>query len=276
MSVPGISPSRAGDFSQCPLLYRLRSIDKIPEPPQRATSLGTLVHAVLEQLFDLPAAERTPASARKLLAPAWEALVARDARLADLVADSAERAQFMSDAQARLGTYFTVENPERLEPHARELMIEAQLEGGPSLRGIIDRLDVAPDGAIRVVDYKTGATPRPAYGQQAQFQMRFYALLVSKSRGVMPSLLRLLYLRDGGVKDLVPTQEDLESVETEVRALWDGITARAAAGSFEPRPSRLCSWCSFQALCPEFGGTTPPLDPQACAAATGVTPHSAG
>lgn len=55
----GLSPSRAGDFLTCPLLYRLRVIDKLPEPPSQAATRGTLVHAVLERLFDHPAGERT-------------------------------------------------------------------------------------------------------------------------------------------------------------------------------------------------------------------------
>src|ERR1700761_1366737 len=60
---PALSPSRASDFTTCPLLYRFRVIDRIPEPPTTATARGTLVHAVLERLFDRPAAERTPAAA---------------------------------------------------------------------------------------------------------------------------------------------------------------------------------------------------------------------
>ena len=52
----------------CPLLYRFRVIDRLPEPPTAATARGTLVHAALERLFDLPAADRTPAAARALLA----------------------------------------------------------------------------------------------------------------------------------------------------------------------------------------------------------------
>ncbi|MFE2617353.1 recombinase RecB, partial [Micromonospora chalcea] len=32
-----------------------------------------------------------------------------------------------------------------------------------------------------------------------------------------------------------------------------------------PRPSRLCDWCSHQALCPSYGGTPPPF-PVAAAA----------
>ncbi|HZZ54267.1 MAG TPA: PD-(D/E)XK nuclease family protein, partial [Trebonia sp.] len=58
-----LSPSRAADFMTCPLLYRFRVIDRIPEPPTTATARGTLVHAVLERLFDRPAGERTPAAA---------------------------------------------------------------------------------------------------------------------------------------------------------------------------------------------------------------------
>jgi putative RecB family exonuclease len=50
-----LSPSRAGDFLTCPLLYRFRVIDRLPEPPSPAAARGTLVHAVLEHLFDQPA-----------------------------------------------------------------------------------------------------------------------------------------------------------------------------------------------------------------------------
>ena len=59
-----LSPSRASDFMACPMLYRFRVIDKLPSPPTPATARGTLVHAVLERLFDLPAGERTDASAQ--------------------------------------------------------------------------------------------------------------------------------------------------------------------------------------------------------------------
>ena len=50
-----LSPSRAGDFMTCPLLYRFRTIDKLPEPASPDAVRGTLVHKVLEDLFDLPA-----------------------------------------------------------------------------------------------------------------------------------------------------------------------------------------------------------------------------
>src|SRR3954454_14496256 len=79
-----LSPSRAGDFISCPLLYRFRTIDKLPEPPSPDAVRGTVVHKVLEDLFDLPAAERTPQQAESMLAPAWDALVEREPELVDM------------------------------------------------------------------------------------------------------------------------------------------------------------------------------------------------
>src|ERR1039457_2167453 len=73
--VRALSPSRAGDFLTCPLLYRFRVIDRLPEPPSAAATRGTLVHAVLERLFDSPAGERTPETARAALQPEWDRLL---------------------------------------------------------------------------------------------------------------------------------------------------------------------------------------------------------
>ena len=59
-SRPALSPSRAADFKQCPLLYRFRAIDRLPEPPSTAQLRGSVVHAALEQLYGLPAASARP------------------------------------------------------------------------------------------------------------------------------------------------------------------------------------------------------------------------
>lgn len=272
---PALSPSRAADFKQCPLMYRYRAIDRLPEPPSAAAALGTLVHGVLEDLFALPAAGRDEAAAMNMLAPRWDAMLAERPEYASLHQSDAAAAQWFGDAQERLRTYFEMENPTRIEPEGRELLVETQLDGGPLLRGIIDRVDVAVDGSVRIIDYKTGKSPAPQYSHTARFQMRFYALVVERLRERRPALTRLLYLRDGVHVDLHPTDEDIAAVEHEVRELWREITATALRGEFRPQKSRLCSWCSFQALCPAFGGTPPPLDPDKVEAAVGVRPAAA-
>src|SRR3954468_22196120 len=86
-----LSPSRAGDFMTYPLLYRFRVIDRLPEPPSPAAARGTLVHAVLERLFDSPAAERTQQVARALLEPEWARLLADDPELGSLFDDDEQR-----------------------------------------------------------------------------------------------------------------------------------------------------------------------------------------
>jgi putative RecB family exonuclease len=259
---PSISPSRAADFMTCPLLYRFRVIDRLPEPPTTATARGTLVHAVLERLFDLPAADRTPQAARGLLTPEWDRLAAAEPDLAALFTDDAERTDWLASATAILDAYFTLEDPRRLEPAERESYVEATLESGLRLRGYIDRLDVAPGGEIRIVDYKTGRAPREAFEASALFQMKFYALVLWKLRGQVPKLLQLMYLAEGEILRYAPDESDLLATERKVAALWQAIERARAAGDWRPRPSRLCDWCNHKALCPEFGGTPPPLPDQ--------------
>src|SRR6266540_3743144 len=93
--LPSLSPSRAADFKTCPLLYRFRSIDRLPERPSPDQARGTLVHAVLEALFDLPAAERTPEAAADLVAPQWERLLAEQTELTGLFGDDVGPAELL-------------------------------------------------------------------------------------------------------------------------------------------------------------------------------------
>ena len=46
--------------------------------------------------------------------------------------------------------------------------------------------------------------------------------------------------------------------ESGVAALWEAIVRARRTGDFPARQSRMCEWCSYQAFCPEFGGTAPP------------------
>ncbi|MGC4790440.1 RecB family exonuclease [Micromonospora sp. DT178] len=260
-----LSPSRAADFKTCPLLYRFRSIDRLPERPTVEQARGTLVHAVLERLFDLPAAGRTPTAAGDLVAPQWDRLVTEQPELAALFADgdAAAAAEFLRSAAGLLEGYFAVEDPRRLEPAERESLISAVVDEELLIRGYVDRLDVAPDGALRVVDYKTGGAPREAFEARALFQLKFYALVLWRTRGVVPRVLRLLYLKDSEVCDYTPDADELLRFERTVVALWRAIEQATAQQDFRPRPSRLCDWCSHQALCPTFGGTPPPFPTQA-------------
>ena len=266
---PSLSPSRAADFKQCPLLYRFRSIDRLDEAPSPAAARGTLVHAVLEELFELPAAERTPEAAVGLVPERWQALVEERPELAEMIADDESRTKdsWFAEAAALVERWFTLEDPSRLEPSRREVKVEVELEG-LTLRGIIDRVDVAPTGEVRIVDYKTGRSPSERFEGKALFQMKFYGLVHWRTTGRVPDLLQLVYLRDGQVIRYAPDEADLLALERNVRAVSSAIQQASATGDFRPSPSRLCSWCDFKPLCPAFGGTPPPYPPSAPPEAT--------
>ncbi len=258
---PALSPSRAGDFKQCPLLYRFRAIDRLPELPSRAQVRGTLVHAVLERLYELPAADRVPAAAQLLVAPVWAQLCEREPELIEQLfggVDDPELAQWLASAEPLLAAYFALEDPRRLEPAARELLVETELDSGLLLRGYIDRLDIAPDGQLRVVDYKTGAAPRQVAEARALFQMKFYALALLHLRGVVPTQLLLLYLADGESLTYQPDEAELRRFERTLDAIWLAIRTAGRTGDFRPNPTRMCDWCSYRALCPAWDGTPPP------------------
>jgi putative RecB family exonuclease len=256
---PSLSPSRAGDFLACPLLYRFRVIDRLPEPPSSAAARGTLVHAVLERLFDSPAAGRTPQAAQALLEPQWERLIAEEPELAGLFDDDEQRSAWLAEARGMLDRYFTLEDPTRLEPRHREHAVEAVLESGLLLRGYIDRLDVAAGGEIRIVDYKTGTAPPEEFEGRALFQMKFYAVVLWLTQQQVPKLLQLMYLGNGEIVRYAPDESDLRATMRKINALWQAIERARSTGDWRPRPSRLCQWCAHQAICPAFGGTPPPL-----------------
>ena len=312
---PALSPSRAADFKQCPLLYRFRAIDRLPERPGAAQVRGTLVHAVLERLYTLPAAERVPAAARELVAPAWAQLLADDPWLSPQdrepgrdgsggagredaeqeggvqdravpggavpeaavpeaatpeagapeggapqsgVPDETKPDVRLAGTDALLDAYFALEDPRLLEPEARELLVEAELESGLLLRGYIDRVDVSPTGRIRLVDYKTGTAPRPAAELRALFQMKFYALMLLLLRGVVPAELRLMYLTGPEALTYVPDEAELRRFARTLDAMWVAIRAAGATGDFRPSTGPWCEGCAHRALCPAWGGEPPP------------------
>jgi len=275
---PSLSPSRAGDFMQCPLLYRFRVVDRLPQAPTPAAVRGTVVHAVLERLFDLPARDRTLEAARGLVGPEWER-VRRSPEFTGVADadDDGSGSAWLRGADDLLARWFHLEDPTRLEPAERELYVQTLLDGGLILRGYVDRLDVAADGRMRVVDYKTGRAPSPLFEARALFQLKFYALVLWRQRGRVPSLLRLVYLGSSEVISYVPDQADLLATERKIKALWAAIERAAVTGDWRPSPGRICHWCDHCALCPTRGGTPPPLPANAVGRVVGAAaPARAG
>ena len=170
-----LSPSKVSAFTSCPLAFRFSQIEHLPEPPSPPAVKGTLVHAALERLFwHHPAGARTPAAAAVEVERAWHAL-RDDEEVLGLGLDDDAATRFVEDAQRLVANYFLLEDPNEARAVGVELGVETDLDG-LRLRGIIDRLDVLPDGRLIVVDYKTGRPPSERFERGSLGGVQTYAL----------------------------------------------------------------------------------------------------
>ncbi|MFP5298631.1 MAG: RecB family exonuclease [Actinomycetota bacterium] len=245
-----LSPSSATDFKSCPQLFRFRAVDRVPEPVSGLAARGSLVHAVLERLFQEEPEARTPERAEGLLTALWnEVRNDPEIRPSDLIPD--EEQAWLEQARGLLANYFRLEDPRTLQAEQLEWWVEYELPD-IHLRGIIDRLEVGSDGGWVLSDYKTGRIPGENRELNAFFGLRFYALVCWRAFGVIPKEIRLVYLSDPAVLTLNPHEQMLISFEKQIVALGKAITRAIETGDWRARPSPFCMNCSFHELCPSW------------------------
>ncbi len=244
-----LSPSRLNDFTNCPQLYKYRAILNLPEKISLDAERGKLVHSILEDLFELPRDKRSPQSALDLMPTKWREHLEGKPELLELITDEKE---WLDRVQALLTTYFELENPTTFDATYRELHLERDISEEMYLHGYVDRLDIAPTGEVRIVDYKTGKSPKPGWEEKALFQLRIYALLYWRNEGQIPKLLQLIYLGDSNIVRSNPTEKELLATERILRNIGDEILTAIESDHFPTKKSRLCDWCSFKEICPAF------------------------
>lgn len=247
----GLSPSSIELWQQCPARFEQEKVLGRGSPGGVDASIGTLVHAVLEDLMELEPGARTIDRARELLRDRWPGWVGED-RWTELAIEpgSDDERSFKRRAWAGVRGYFEIENPQRVEVLARERYLSAEVDGVP-LRGIVDRLDRDVFDDVVVADYKTGKVPIPAYRGPKFRQLNLYAALVEAVDGVRPGEGRLLFTTFGRV---ISTRIDRESVGTALDTAaeaWQELHAAERAGAYPAQVGPLCGWCPFVGECPE-------------------------
>lgn len=268
-----LSPSRIADFTSCPLKFRYRSIDRLPERPGSEALRGTVVHKVLEDLFDRPREDRTEESAIADLARALAHVISEDANArfaidatipwpdGEAEASPAATAAFLDTLPAFISRYFVIERPESFDATHRERYVRGRIDDDLWLNGYVDRIDIAPTGDVRIVDYKTGRRPSRGYEDKALFQLRCYALLWEQEHDQPVRRLLMLYLGDGERLVEDPRRIDIERTRERVVAVWQEMKRANDTARWEARPSRLCDWCSYQQRCPAKSGHVPTFEP---------------
>ena len=125
-------------------------------------------------------------------------------------------------------------------------MVEHRLElniGGARVIGRIDRVDEDEDG-LTVVDYKTGR-PRNQDHADKSLQLSIYALGMSTGKPVKAVVFE--NLEDTSTVIATRDSRQLAKAQEEVSKAAENIKA----GNFAPKTGFHCSWCAYQALCPQ-------------------------
>jgi len=245
------SHSRIGLFDQCPLAYRYRYLEGVPDAFTTIEQhLGQVVHDVLEQAY----AERSrggPVDGRWM-----EAALERLWRSPDLEAHRIVKSGRTADAYrgeglAMVGAYHArvfAADTSRTVSLEHRFCLDLDAGAGVAWAGIIDRLARRDDGTLRIVDYKTGASlPDPLTDRQLQS----YALHVFAEHRVDAVELCIEGLRAGVTLAVPFAASQAGEVRDHLLARIGGIER---ASAWPARPSALCAWCGFNVICPEAGG----------------------
>ncbi len=266
-----LAVTQLAEFARCPRRHHLARVLGLVEPaglhggatdddPARATSRGTLAHAMLAEI-ELGA----PPLAQRAQLAAVAARRGYDPGDAGVVRIRDEVARFLASPPGLELIEAAADRRLRRElPFLMRLGGERQ-DGPPAcyLNGAIDAL-VAPRPGERllVLDFKY-AHPRAEAADRYRLQLAAYALAASRAHGGVPVEARLQFLRgDFGVLDVTPTAEALADLARDAPALVQDLSG--GAGDRTPaelgRDATRCraEGCGFVDRCHAPGPAPPP------------------
>jgi putative RecB family exonuclease len=249
------SHSRVALFDQCPLAYRYRYLDDIPDAFTTIEQhLGQVVHDVLEQAY----AERSqggPVDERWMTAAYERLWHSPDLDSHRVVKRGMTAEDYRAEGLVMVGAYHArVFAGDTSETVHLEHRFSLDLGAGAELAwaGIIDRLARLGDGTLRIVDYKTGKS-LPDLPTDRQLQS--YALHVFAEHRVDAVELCIEALRAGATLTMPLPASRADEVRGNLLARIDEI---GRAASWPAHPSMLCAWCGFNVICPEAGDGSRP------------------
>ena len=230
-----------GDFMTCPLLYRFRVVDRIPERPSRGG--GARHRRAPGARGPLRPAGRASARwprAPSLLPAAWDAV--REPRTSAAADASCSRRpprrpqEWLAAADAAARDLLPPRGPDARSSRpsascgSRRRSTTAWCCAGTSTGST-----ATPPATLRVVDYKTGKAPGEGFEQKALFQMRFYALVLWRATGDRArGCCSCSTSATSRCCATSPTRPTCCATERKVKALWAAIQRAHETGDWRP------------------------------------------
>jgi putative RecB family exonuclease len=245
-----ISPSRMSLWQQCPLKFRVESMQKLRGSTNAAAVAGTTIHLALEWLMQLNGPERTHEALEPLILQAL-AEIRETEDYQSLTED--ELKGFDAKVKRVTPRLFDMIDVPRAKVVSTEMRLEVMLDGW-ILRGIIDLL-LGSEERPYVWDHKSGKTPSKQYQGKAMEGIQFYAVMIELHLGVIPAKIALGYL-DSRTKIVAePSPRSVQATRSKILATRDSIATACDTGHFPTKTSKLCDWCQLKSVCPAHGGS---------------------
>ncbi|MEA3217797.1 MAG: putative RecB family exonuclease [Acidimicrobiia bacterium] len=242
-----LSPTSAATFVQCPRRWKLRYVDRLPDPPGLPAMVGTLAHRVLEELLNEPSHNRNPERARQLAGQVWPQHAAHP-EFVQLGLDADGQRAYKWRVWRAIEGLWHLEDPAEVSVLATEQRIEVMVGGVPFV-GIVDRVDHHAEGVV-ITDYKSGQPPHPRRVDEKLDQVLLYAAAVASATGERPVAARLLYL-GATVIEIEATPAAIERAVGRLTETWQGLQAARENDDYPPRTGPLCAWCPYLEQCAE-------------------------
>jgi ATP-dependent DNA helicase UvrD/PcrA len=231
-----LSANAVQSYSTCPLRFKLERDWKIPGEAAAAMQYGYAVHTVLKNYYD-PAPHAQEMSVDDVLA-AFRTEFAKG-----YIDDPVQRQMYQERGEEQLRVLLQSAPRGSADVLAAEHTFKFKL-GGREIRGRIDRIDRLEEGAVRVIDYKTGA-PKDQKAADLSLQLSIYAMAVAQMNLVAKELV-LVNVQDNSQAASFRTPKQLETARQQIEDAAEGI----ARGEFDPTPGQHCRWCDYRGLCP--------------------------
>ncbi len=248
--MPVYSYSRINTYDHCPMQYKFKYLDRIKPPTELKTIeafMGNCIHHVLKDFYQQLLFQRIP-SLEEVLAlyqEEWKKNWTDDIVIMKM---PLEPGHYRQTGEKALKSYY-----ERYHPFSEDqsLSLEKELTfpiGPYSFKGYIDRLSLEADDIYVIHDYKTSGSMPTFPEVEKDLQLAMYQISIHRhfpNASKVRSVWHYLLFNQAWTVELEPSQ-----LENKENLIMQKVYTIENDSLFEPQPSALCHWCSYEEICP--------------------------
>jgi len=258
------SYSKFSMYTECPLKYKFKYLDKLKEEPKPYFAFGNSIHKALEFLHAVSSPpfpsidEVCEAFKKEWGLKSWLEKGYRD--------QAAEQADFRKGLEM-LKAYYAANKGSLKPPFLLEYSTDVEVEG-LKVRIIADRIEYLGGGEVELIDYKTGKDVK-----RQPDQLYMYQKISELDPRLKEKIAERYGQKVGAVKVRqmlyyhVPTLKEYRferAGDREIGVFWDRVLCASGnirARKFEPNPGEFqCHFCDFKKLCPVHAELNAQLD----------------